>query len=211
MVIVSMLTNTMPLYDFLIIGIAWTIGCLIPCVDTPFYLNAKHKARQIKRELRKRKLHPEAAYAAIRKSGKNPNATKNNVATQTNKELTDRLKQINVNRNRHFHTVTMMLICSAIVFYLMTEKATWVESTFHFSVHYFYWGICFAFATGYALHLVLDCFGYAPMPLFLFFVDDPYNIPIRIRRGSTAMKVVTAGLTIIFIIYAIKINKILIR
>lgn len=194
MVIVSMLASSMPLYDFLVIGAAWTIGCLVPCIDTPFYLVAKHKERQIKREIRKRKLHPEIA-----KRDKEPV----NLAAQ--------LKKINANRNRWFHTVTVMILCSALVFYLMTEKAPWVEQTFNISVHYFYWGVCFAFAAGYALHLVLDCFGYAPMPLFLLFMKDPYNIPIRIKRGSPLMKVITVGLTAIFIIYAVKVSKILIR
>lgn len=194
MVIVSMLASSMPLYDFLVIGTAWTIGCLVPCIDTPFYLVAKHKERQIKREIRKRKLHPE-----ITKREKQP------------VNLAAKLKKINSNRNRWFHTVTVMILCSALVFYLMTEKAPWVEQTFNISVHYFYWGVCFAFAAGYALHLVLDCFGYAPMPLFLLFMKDPYNIPIRIKRGSSLMKVVTVGLTAIFIIYAVKVSKILIR
>ena len=194
MVIVSMLANSMPLYDFLVIGAAWTIGCLVPCIDTPFYLVSKHKERQLKREIRKRKLHPEIA----KREKQPPN-------------LTAQLKKINANRNRWFHTVTVMLLCSALVFYLMTEKASWVEQTFNFSVHYFYWGVCFAFAAGYALHLVLDCFGYAPMPLFLLFMKDPYNIPIRIKRGSKLMKVLTIGLTAIFIIYCVKMSKILIR
>lgn len=194
MVIVSMLASSMPLYDFLIIGAAWTIGCLVPCIDTPFYLVAKHKERQIKREIRKRKLHPEIA-----KRDKKPI------------NLAAKLKKINANRNRWFHTVTVMILCSALVFYLMTEKAPWVEQTFNISVHYFYWGVCFAFAAGYVLHLVLDCFGYAPMPLFLLFMKDPYNIPIRIKRGSPLMKIVTVGLTAIFIIYAVKVSKILIR
>ena len=195
MLIVSMLTNSMPLYDFFIIGAAWTIGCLVPCIDTPFYLVSKHKERELKREIRKRKLHPEI--------NANPE--------QPPKDLKAELKKINTNRNRYFHTVTAMLVCSALVFYLMTEKNTWVEHTFNFSVHYFYWGVCFAFVAGYTLHLVLDCFGYAPIPLFLIFTRDPYNIPIRIRRGSTAMKIITVGLTIVFIVYVIKMNSILIR
>ena len=199
MIIVSMLTDSMSLHDFLIIGAAWTIGCLIPCIDTPFYLAAKHSQRQLKREIRTRKLHPEM----MKNSKQSP---KHSVTNPT-----QALQKINVNRNRYFHTVTVMILCSALVFYLMTNKSAWVEQTFHFSVHYYYWGICFAFVAGYALHIFLDCFGYAPIPLFLLFVKDPYNIPIRIRRGSTAMKILTATLTVVFIIYAIKLNKILVR
>ena len=87
MVIVSMLANSMPLYDFLVIGAAWTIGCLVPCIDTPFYLVSKHKERQLKREIRKRKLHPEIA----KREKQPPN-------------LTAQLKKINANRNRWFHS-----------------------------------------------------------------------------------------------------------
>lgn len=231
--IVSMLTNTISLYDFLVIGAAWTLGCLIPCIDIPFYLYSKHKDRKIKRELRRRTADPAtlkltAEQKNIIKTLPLKNATQVVNVPDIPKQKPLRLlkseirpvekdetkpkknKKININRNRYFHTVTAAIICSALVFYLMTEKAPWVEQTFNIPVHHFYWSICFAFAAGYVLHLVLDCFGYAPIPLFLIFVHDPYDIPIKIRRSGYVMKFITVVLTIIFITCVIKASRMIV-
>lgn len=232
-VIVSMLTNTISLYDFLVIGAAWTLGCLVPCIDVPFYLYAKHKDRKLRQEAERKladpatlKLTPE--QKDIVKTLPILNATqvthipeiprvkklkgiKAEIRpTETEKVKPEKVKTINVNRNRYFHTVTAAIICSALVFYLMTKQPEWVEQTFNIPVHYFYWSICFAFAAGYALHLLLDCFGYAPIPLFLIFVHDPYNIPIKIRRSGYVMKFITVVLTVIFITCVIKASKMIV-
>lgn len=232
-VIVSMLTSTISLYDFLVIGVAWTLGCLVPCIDTPFYLYAKHKDRRLKEEAQRKIADPATLKLTAQQKDlvktlpivnatqvvhvpdiPKPKKIKGRKAeirpTEENTTKPEKVKKININRNRYFHTVTAALLCSALVFYLMTKQPDWVEQTFNISVHYFYWSICFAFAAGYILHLILDCFGYAPIPLFLIFVSDPYNIPIKIRRSGYVMKFITVVLTIIFITCVIKASRMII-
>lgn len=185
MILISIVSKGISLYDFLVLAAAWTLGCLMPCIDVPFYLNAKHQDRKQKREQKK--------------------------AIKTANKKIPPLKKINTHRNRYFHTITMMFICCGLVFYLLTYQPALIEKIFHISTNYFYWGIGFCFTAGYATHILLDCFGYSPMPLFLLFVNDPYNLPIRIKRNSRAMKILTISLTIIFIACLIKVSKIVIR
>lgn len=186
MLLVNILSNEISFQDFAIIGSAWTLGCLIPCIDVPFFLNAKHKIRQIKRILKKPKTK-------IKKR----------------KKLKIELQKINANRNRYFHTVTMMLVCSVIVIYLITYQSSIIEKVIPIPINYYYWAICFAFPMGYALHLILDCIGASPIPMFILFVKDPYDIPIRIKRTSKTMKGITIFITVVFIITFIKTTQII--
>lgn len=181
MITVNILTTSMLKYDFLVIGIAWTIGCLIPCIDVPFFLNAKHQTRKLTRL-------------------KNKKGT----TIEQKQEIDQKLSKINTHRNRCFHTITVFIICSILIFYLVTYHADVIEKITKISMHYFYWSVPTAMIAGYAFHLLFDCIGYAPMPLFLIFLKDPYTFPIRIKRNSKTMQIITMGLTILFLILAFK-------